>query len=107
MATIRKSTLSLATIAVISLGAANAAVIQTWDFEGGGGASGTGLDGWNIVTTGVGSDTAFTPTGTNAPSGAQPVIPTAYDSASVQGQWAIRTWDNQITERHRTFDTNL
>lgn len=89
MQSLFKSTLA-AVVAGLSLNAAQAAVIQTYDFEGGGGAGGTGLDGWNIITTGVGDDLAF------APVGAQPVIPTAY-GAGVQGQWAIRTWDNQVT----------
>ena len=40
----------------LGLGAAQAVVVSTYDFEGGGGANGTGLDGWNIITTGVGND---------------------------------------------------
>lgn len=75
---------------------ASGAVLTTYDFEGGG-ADGTGLEGWNVVSTGIGNDLVFTPAGLNPPTGAQPVIPTNFDSASVQGQWAIRTWDNQIT----------
>ena len=97
MNSLLKSSFAAAALASISLTAGRAAVITTYDFEGGGGATGTGLDGWNIITTGVGNDTVFIPVGANSPSGAQPVIPTAYDSASVQGQWAIRTWDNQVT----------
>jgi levanase len=90
-----KSTLAVAALAGLTL-TAHAVVIQTFDFEGGGG-DGNGLDGWNVIATGVGNDAVFTPAGANPPTGAQPVIPTAFDSASVQGQWAVRTWDNQIT----------
>lgn len=92
-----KSSLAAAALAGISLTAAQAVIIATYDFEGGG-ADGTGLDGWNIITTGVGSDTVFTPTGANPPTGAQPVMPTAYSGiATIQGQWIVRTWDNQVT----------
>lgn len=89
-----KSTFASAVLLGLSL-PVSAAIIQTYDFEGGG-ADGNGLAGWNVVTTGVGNDLVFAPAGANPPTGAQPVIPTNFDD-SVQGQWAIRTWDNQIT----------
>ncbi|MFT5109060.1 MAG: hypothetical protein ACI9UA_004706, partial [Pseudoalteromonas tetraodonis] len=85
--------------AITSIHSAQAAVVTTYDFEGGGGAAGTGLSGWNIITTSVGNDSVFSPTG------AQPVIPSNYDSGSVQGQWVIRTWDNTISGTNTDANT--
>ncbi len=75
-----RSTFAAGTLASLSLSAAHAAVLQTYDFEGG------GLAGWNVISTGIGDDLAFA-------NGRQSVQPTGYDNGTIQGDWIIRTWD--------------
>lgn len=71
------------TFAALSITAAQAAVLQTHDFEGG------SMPGWSVVATTIGDNTVWA-------NGAVSVEPTAYDNASIQGDWIVRTW-NQST----------
>lgn len=58
-----------------------AAIISTSDFENG------MMPGWNVVTTGgIGDDTVWA----NGPFSVQP---TAFDLESIQGDWIVRTWN--------------
>ena len=69
----------LGTVAALSITAAQAAVLQTYD----------SMAGWNVVPTTVGNNTVWT-------NGAVSVEPTAFDLGSIQGDWIVRTW-NQST----------
>jgi hypothetical protein len=73
----------LGTVAALSITAAQAAVLQTFFFEGG------SMAGWNVVPTTVGNNTVWA-------NGAVSVEPTAFDLGSIQGDWIVRTW-NQST----------